>query len=62
VPVLVGLGVDELSVTPAAIPTVKDEVRKWSLTAARDLADEVVTLPSAHAVREAIARERSSRS
>lgn len=55
VPVLVGLGVDELSVTPFAVPRVKDEVRRWSYTDAAALAAEVITLDSAAAVRAAVA-------
>lgn len=39
-PVLVGLGVDELSVAVSAIPAVKAAVRRQSFSACRDLADE----------------------
>ena len=38
VPILVGLGVDELSVSLPAIPTVKAQIRRLSLTSCRDLA------------------------
>jgi multiphosphoryl transfer protein len=55
VPVLIGLGVDELSVTPYAVPAVKDEVRRWSSSSAAALAAEVIELDSADAVRAAVA-------
>ena len=38
VPILVGLGVDELSVSLPAIPTVKAQIRRLSLTNCRELA------------------------
>lgn len=60
VPLLVGLGVDELSVTPPAVPAVKDEVRQWSAAAAAQLATAALTLDSAAAVREAVSRARST--
>jgi phosphoenolpyruvate-protein phosphotransferase/dihydroxyacetone kinase phosphotransfer subunit len=58
VPVLIGLGVDELSVTPYAVPRVKDEVRRWSKADAVVLAAEVIDLESAGAVRAAVERRR----
>ena len=39
VPLLVGLGVDELSVTPALIPAVKFLLRRLRLSEARELAE-----------------------
>ena len=38
VPILVGLGVDELSVSVPAIPSVKAQVRELTLTSAKELA------------------------
>ncbi len=35
-PLLLGLGMDELSMTPASIPAVKATIREWSLEEARD--------------------------
>jgi phosphocarrier protein FPr len=55
VPVLIGLGVGELSVTRLAVPAVKDEVRKWSQVDAASLAAEVMDLESAAEVRSDIA-------
>ncbi|MDR7417400.1 MAG: phosphoenolpyruvate--protein phosphotransferase [Armatimonadota bacterium] len=51
-PLLLGLGVTELSMTPAAVPGVKAAVRKWSLGGARRLAAEALEAPSAEAVRD----------
>ncbi|MNY77249.1 Phosphoenolpyruvate-protein phosphotransferase [compost metagenome] len=52
VPLLVGLGVDELSLSAGGIPEVKARVREFSLSAARELAEGALTLESAAAVRE----------
>ena len=57
-PVLLGLGVTELSMAPAAIPLVKEAVRVVDLEAARALAAEAVSLDSAAAVRALLATER----
>ena len=56
VPVLIGLGVNELSLNPAGIPQVKSVARAWSMTEARRLADEALRLETARAVRELVAR------
>jgi phosphoenolpyruvate-protein kinase (PTS system EI component) len=39
---LVGFGIDELSMTPSAIPAVKDVIRKISLDDANKLARQVM--------------------
>ena len=51
VPVLVGLGVDELSVSVPAVPAVKAQIRTLSLAECRDLAHRAVAQESAAAVR-----------
>ena len=51
VPILIGLGVTELSATPAAIPEVKALVRSLSLAACRGLAERALQQASAAAVR-----------
>jgi phosphocarrier protein FPr len=51
VPVLVGLGVDELSVTVPAVPAVKAQIRTLSLARCRDLAARALAQESAAAVR-----------
>lgn len=53
IPLLVGLGVDELSVTPAGIPEAKAVVRRLSREAVADLATQALTFPDAAQVREA---------
>ncbi len=47
VPVLLGLGLDEFSMAASAIPAVKQAIRQWSLPAARAVAAEALSLPSA---------------
>jgi phosphocarrier protein FPr len=61
VSVLVGLGVDELSVNRFAVPGVKDEVRQWSRADAVALAAEAIALDSAAAVRRTVAEWRRGR-
>jgi multiphosphoryl transfer protein len=56
VPVLLGLGVRELSVNTAAVAVVKQAVRGTDLTEAAELARQAVGLPSAEAVRELMRR------
>jgi multiphosphoryl transfer protein len=49
-PLLVGLGLDELSMSAPAIPTVKQTIRQLELPEAQKLADEVLALDSVTAV------------
>lgn len=51
VPLLVGLGVDELSVSIPAIPSVKAQIRLLSLATCQDLAARALDLGSASEVR-----------
>lgn len=51
-PLLVGLGVTELSATPASVPAVKDALRRSSLTDLQDLAARALRADSAAEVRE----------
>jgi phosphocarrier protein FPr len=55
VPLLVGLGVSELSVNPPAIPATKEAVRQLDAGAAADLAGEALRLASAEDVRALVA-------
>lgn len=51
VPILVGLGIDELSVSLPAIPTVKAQIRRLSLATCRDLAQKALACATAAEVR-----------
>lgn len=55
VPILVGLGVTELSMSPVAIAQVKDVVRRIDASDARRLAASALEMTSAEAVRQAAA-------
>jgi phosphocarrier protein FPr/phosphocarrier protein len=55
VPALVGLGVDELSVSPPSVPTVKAQVRSLSSRDCQRLAQALLELGTAAEVRAAIA-------
>lgn len=52
VPILVGLGVDELSVSVPAIPSVKAQIRGLTLTDAQAIAAKALACDTAPAVRE----------
>jgi phosphocarrier protein FPr len=51
VPLLVGIGVDELSVSVPAIPSVKALIRSLSLERCQELAAQALGADSAEAVR-----------
>ncbi len=55
-PLLVGLGIDELSMSAPAIGAVKAAIRQIDYAAAVDLAHSLLTLPDAKAVRSALQR------
>jgi phosphoenolpyruvate-protein kinase (PTS system EI component) len=54
VPVLIGLGVRELSVNPVRVPEVKAAVRRWSLQEAQALAEAALAQEDAPAVRRLV--------
>lgn len=54
VPVLLGLGVKELSVSIPMIPKIKSTIRKYSFDACKKIASESLKLESAQAVRQFI--------
>ena len=53
---LIGLGVDELSVSCFDLPRVKAAIRGVSSAQARELAEQALTLPTAQAVRDLLSR------
>ena len=58
VPVLLGLGVDELSVSVPALPSIKAEVRKWSANRCKEIADKALKCSTVGEVRELLEQER----
>lgn len=44
VPLLLGIGVDELSMVPSAVPTIKETIRQWSLEGCRSVAQQALTM------------------
>jgi phosphocarrier protein FPr len=54
---LIGLGVESLSVTPPAIPATKEAVRAVDAHDAHGLAEDVLAMDSAEAVRERLNRD-----
>jgi phosphoenolpyruvate-protein kinase (PTS system EI component) len=56
VPLLLGLGVDELSVSVPLVPAIKSAVRELNLADCRIIAEQVSNLESAGDVREALRR------
>jgi phosphotransferase system enzyme I (PtsI) len=55
--ILVGLGIDELSMNAGIIPVVKQVVRRISLEQAKAFVDTIMTLDTAAQVREFIQAE-----
>lgn len=51
VPLLIGLGVDELSISPPAVPLVKDVIRNLHYSECVDLAEESLHIDSAGEIR-----------
>jgi len=58
VPVLIGLGVDELSVSVPVLPSIKAEVRKWAEMDCINLAEKALECLSGAEVRELISLAR----
>jgi phosphotransferase system enzyme I (PtsI) len=52
VPLLIGLGVDELSVSPSQAPVIKDVIRKLYYSGAVELAQKALTTPSPERVEQ----------
>ena len=55
--ILIGLGITELSMNPAAIPSIKHVIRALALIDARALAEEAMTLDSPQAIEEMVRRK-----
>ncbi|WP_376790919.1 phosphoenolpyruvate--protein phosphotransferase [Thermoflexus sp.] len=55
VPILIGLGVRELSVNPVRVPEVKAAIRRWSMAEARALGEAALRQEDAAAVRQLVA-------
>ncbi|HEY4970964.1 MAG TPA: phosphoenolpyruvate--protein phosphotransferase, partial [Steroidobacteraceae bacterium] len=56
VPILLGLGVRELSVVPAAVPAIKRQIRALEISACRELAAACLELGSPAEVRDRVAQ------
>lgn len=54
IPILLGLGVDELSMSAARIPAAKQIIRAWSLTDAKMIAAQALNLETAEDVRQLV--------
>ena len=61
VPLLIGLGVDELSVVPQAIPSIKQAIREVDSGEARELAQAALRAGSADDVRALLAESSTNR-
>jgi len=55
VPVLLGLGLDKLSMSPRAIPLCKQNIRRWSMEEAQEIARQAMKLRNAVEVRAYLA-------
>ena len=54
VPILLGLGVDELSMAPNAIPIAKQETRRWSMLACQRIAKQALDRGSSEEIRQIV--------
>jgi phosphoenolpyruvate-protein phosphotransferase (PTS system enzyme I) len=61
IPVLLGLGVEELSMNPTSIPVVKRVIRMTSLGEARELARQALALATVEEVNDYVTREMDHR-
>ena len=58
VPLLLGMGLDEFSMSPSAIPAVKELIRRQDTNSCKEIATEALSQPSIQAVKELLARQR----
>ncbi len=56
-PLLLGLGLEEFSVSPPLIPELKRAIRRWNLSEAGSIAREVLLMDSSQAVRRRLQRQ-----
>jgi len=61
IPILVGLGVDELSMSSPAIAKAKQVVRSWTLSHAEQVAGQALQMDSAESVRALLANAQDKR-
>ena len=54
IPLLLGLGITELSMAPTAIPHAKEVVRKWTIQEAKEVAEKALHAESAEEVRQLV--------
>jgi phosphotransferase system enzyme I (PtsI) len=55
IPLLIGFGMEEFSVSPAAVLKTRREISRWTVTEAKKIADHVLTLETADEVERYIA-------
>jgi phosphotransferase system enzyme I (PtsI) len=61
IPVLLGLGVEELSMNPTSIPVIKRVIRMTSLSEAREIARQALSLATEEEVNDYVSREMDHR-
>jgi phosphoenolpyruvate-protein kinase (PTS system EI component) len=59
-PLLVGLGVDELSMTPTALPQIRASLSQWSSQELSEMAERVLRIKTVSEVEELISELKSS--
>ena len=59
IPLLLGLGLDEFSMSPISIPRAKQIIRRWSLETARRIVEPALKLDSASSVRAFVRSEQA---
>lgn len=61
IPILLGLGVDELSMNALAIPVIKSVIRQFNLKEARDMAEKALGMVTVEEINDIATREMSRR-
>ena len=60
IPLLIGFGLEEFSVTPAAVLRTRCEISRWTMAEARKIADHALTLETAEEVKRYLREIRKS--
>jgi phosphoenolpyruvate-protein kinase (PTS system EI component) len=58
VPLLLGMGLDEFSMSPSSIPAVKELIRMLDTSKCKQIAAEALTQPGIQAVKDLLQRYR----
>jgi phosphotransferase system enzyme I (PtsI) len=61
VPILLGMGINELSMSPVSVPEVKKLIRALTIADAREIKEHALSLPTAWEIRNYVYEEAMKR-